>query len=141
VSSHSAVIANDIVAVEAQAHFALEANRRLRVARLGVVGSSNGAVQTVWDAVVPGVVPVERVLPAAIDAVLFARLETGRELSALSDPQIAAAYLDHRFPVSSSEREDPALSMRRRARGDAGVGSSHQPKKGGRSHGSGATDH
>ncbi len=99
VSSVSTVRVSDVVAKEALAHFALEANRRLRIARLTVPDTDDEAMQLVWDAVAPAELPVSAILPRLIEAVAFARAETSLALVALADECIANVYLDHRFPV------------------------------------------
>jgi hypothetical protein len=98
-SSVSTVEVNSVIARDALVHFALESNRRLRLARITVSSAAGEATQLVWDAVAPTALPVAAVLPRLIDAVGFARSETNLALVALSDESIAAAYLDHRFPV------------------------------------------
>ncbi len=74
--------------------FALEANRRLRFARLGVGASQKRAVQVVWDAIAPADLPIDRVLPNLVDAVIEAHARTSRPLVALSHPTVARAYLE-----------------------------------------------
>ncbi len=101
VSSESTVRVNDVVAKEALAHFALEANRRLRIARLTVADADDEAMTLVWDAIAPAVLPVSAVLPRLVEAVAFARAETSLVLVALADERIANVYLDHRFPMQS----------------------------------------
>jgi hypothetical protein len=98
-SSVSTVEVNSIIARDALDHFALESNRRLRIARITVSSAEGEATQLVWDAVAPAALPVAAVLPRLIDSVGFARSETNLALVALSDESIAAAYLDHRFPM------------------------------------------
>jgi hypothetical protein len=98
-SSVSTVRVDDAIAREALAHFALEANRRLRIARLTVFSAEDDATQLVWDAVAPAELPTLAVLPRLIEAVGFARAETSLAIVALADEQIAGAYLDHRFPM------------------------------------------
>jgi hypothetical protein len=116
VSSVSTVRAEDVVAKEALAHFALEANRRLRIARLTVSGADDEAMQLVWDAVAPAELPASSALPRLLEAVAFSRSETNLALVALADERIATSYLDHRFPVRHKSR-----SKRRAASTPAGA--------------------
>jgi len=99
VSSESTVQVSDIVAKEALTHFALDTNRRLRIARLTVSDADGEAMRLVWDAIAPAELGVSVALPRLIEAVAFARAETSLALVALADECIATLYLDHRFPV------------------------------------------
>lgn len=99
VSSESTVQVSDVVAMEALAHFALDTNRRLRIARLTVSDADGEAIRLVWDAIAPAELGVSVALPRLIEAVAFARADTSLALVALADECIAALYLDHRFPV------------------------------------------
>ena len=98
-SISSAVGAEGDISRDAQIFFALEANHRLRLARVSVVDEGGDAVRVIWDAVAPSAVPIARAVSMLTEAVVFARGETGRALTALCDPCIAEAYLDHRFPI------------------------------------------
>jgi hypothetical protein len=74
-------------------HFALESNRRLRLARLTVAEAEGERARAVWDAVLPAVLPPESTLIDAVEAVVDARVATGRALGALGDPRVAQSYL------------------------------------------------
>jgi hypothetical protein len=75
-------------------HFALESNRRLRLARLGVTAGGGERARAVWEVVLPAPLPPERTLRDALEAVVGARVATARALGALGDPQVADAYLE-----------------------------------------------
>lgn len=74
-------------------HFALESNRRLRLARLGVAGTQGERARAVWEAVLPAALPPERTLQGALEAVVGARVATARALAALGHPRVAGSYL------------------------------------------------
>jgi hypothetical protein len=74
-------------------HFALESNRRLRLARLCVTATGAERARAVWEVVLPAPLPLERTLRGALDALVGARVSTARALGALGDPQVAGAYL------------------------------------------------
>jgi len=84
-------------ALEALAHFALETNRRLRLARLCVARAGDAVASVVWDAVLPGSLDLHAALPAAIEAVAAARALTERSLRALADERLASPYLTRRM--------------------------------------------
>ena len=92
-STSTTVRASAIEAKHALLHFALESNRRLRLARLSVATSEGGRARAVWDAVLPAALPPERTLIGALEAVVGARVATGRALGALGDPRVARSYL------------------------------------------------
>jgi len=73
--------------------FALESNRRLRLARLAVEGVEGERARAVWDAVLPGALPPELTLLDALEAVVGARAATARALAALCEPRVAETYL------------------------------------------------
>ena len=56
------------------------------------------AVRWICDAVVPTGAPT-RAAVAAIEAVAFARLATGRSATALTDPRVAASFLSLRGAI------------------------------------------
>jgi hypothetical protein len=74
----------------------LEANARVRLARIGVIPSGEGSARVTWDAVASPGVALEQALPAAVEAVVGAHAATRRELRALSHGAVARAYLDAR---------------------------------------------
>ena len=92
-STSTTVRAHAIEAKRALLHFALESNRRLRLARLAVATSEGERARVVWDAVLPAALPPERTLIGAVEAVVGARAATGRALGALGDPRVARSYL------------------------------------------------
>ena len=83
----------------ALALFALDANRRLRLARLSLSAATHGGTtdrviaRVVWDAVLPAEVVGEDAVRAALEAVAAAHAETRRALRALSSRTLAEAYL------------------------------------------------
>lgn len=74
----------------AMALFALETNRRLRLARLSARPDADGALAVVWDAVCP---TATSGLPATLHAVAAARAATRHALAALAHPVVAETYL------------------------------------------------
>jgi len=77
----------------AQTRYALEANSRLRVARVSVGSGGGSAAWVVWDAVLPPELPREAALREGVGAVATARASTEAALRALATPAIADAYL------------------------------------------------
>ncbi len=94
----SAVPATGLETRAALVHFALEANARLRLARIGVAADDDGTARLTWDAVASPGVALERALPAAVEAVAGAHAATRRALRALSHAAVARIYLDARAP-------------------------------------------
>jgi hypothetical protein len=92
-STSAAVRVGAPQAKRALPHFALESNRRLRLARLGVTATGGERARAVWEVVLPAPLPLERTLRGALEAVVGARVATARALGALGDPQVAGAYL------------------------------------------------
>lgn len=92
-STSTTVRARTVETKRALLHFALESNRRLRLARLAVAETEGERARAVWDAVLPAVLPPERTLIDAVEAVVDARVATGRALGALGDPRVAHSYL------------------------------------------------
>jgi hypothetical protein len=106
VIARSSVAAPDATVARALSRFALETNRRLRLARIGVSGPERDACAVSWDSVTPPGVDLAGVVPAAVEAVVRAHAATRRSMRALGHPQIAQSYLEAR---------DPAPKRRRRA--------------------------
>jgi hypothetical protein len=77
----------------AQTRYALEANSRLRVARVSVGSGGGAAAWVAWDAVLPPELPLEAALREGVGAVATARASTEAALRALATPAIAEAYL------------------------------------------------
>jgi hypothetical protein len=75
---------------------ALEANRRLRFARISVSEADGRAMRIVWDAVLPGELADTAAMERAIEALIGARAETLRPLRALGRASIASKYTDLR---------------------------------------------
>ncbi len=73
--------------------FALEANRRLRLARLTVTRTARGLLHVARDVILPPGVELAEWLARAADALVRARDETERAMRALTTPAVAAAYL------------------------------------------------
>jgi hypothetical protein len=92
-STSAAVRVGAPEAKRALPHFALESNRRLRLARLGVTATGGERARAVWEVVLPAPLPLERTLRGALEAVVGARVATARALGALGEPQVAGAYL------------------------------------------------
>ena len=92
-STSAAVRVGAPEAKRALPHFALESNRRLRLARLGVTATGAERARAVWEVVLPAPLPLERTLRGALEAVVGARVATARALGALGEPQVAGAYL------------------------------------------------
>jgi hypothetical protein len=97
----SALPAGSPATREALVCFALEANARLRLARIGVA-TDDDVARLAWDAVASPGVPLERALPAAVEAVVCAHAVTRRALRALSHPDVARTYLDARASRDSA---------------------------------------
>jgi hypothetical protein len=103
----SAVPAPEPCVARGLAYFALETNRRLRLARIGV-SDANGEICTItWDSVTPPGVDLAGVVPAAVEAVVRAHAATRRSMRALGHVQIAQTYLDARDPASKRRRPAP----------------------------------
>jgi hypothetical protein len=92
-SIRSAVPAEDLPVRAALLRLALEANRRLRLARVGV-SFAGGTAALVWDAIASPGLAVDRSLPISVQAVVGAHALTRRLFRALSDPVVALGYLD-----------------------------------------------
>jgi hypothetical protein len=106
-------------ALDALAHFALEANRRLRLARLSVAPRSGGAAQVVWDAILPAKLPADPALGELAAAVAGARALTARPLAALADPRVAETYLGARASRARPDRAGHNPRSRPRPRSPA----------------------
>ena len=76
--------------------FALETNRRLRLARIGLATPNGESTAVTWDAVTPSGMELSSVLPATVEAVVRAHAATRRSLRALCHLAIARHYLDAR---------------------------------------------
>lgn len=92
----------------AQTRYALEANGRLRVARVSVGTGGGSAAWVVWDVVLPPELPREAALREGVGAVAAARASTEAALRALATPAIADAYLSLRTNVR------PGVTRRRK---------------------------
>jgi hypothetical protein len=79
--------------LHAAAIFALEANYRLRLARVGTTLLTSDRLRVVWDVVVNGGPCLSRRFPDALEALVVAREETLRALRMLCSHDVAAAYL------------------------------------------------
>ena len=86
-------------------HFALDTNRRLRLARIGLArrdgdpgssGNSGTMLAVTWDSVTPPGVELSNVLPATVEAVVRAHAASRRSLLALCHGAVARLYLDAR---------------------------------------------
>ena len=73
---------------------ALDANRRLRFARITVASAGAAVARIEWDAVLPAELPPAQALPVLVEAVACARAATEPALSALADAGLARAWLD-----------------------------------------------
>jgi hypothetical protein len=100
-------------ALEALAHFALEVNRRLRLARVSVA-ADGGAARLVWDAVLPAELPADGALGLLAQALVGARAATLRAFAALNDPRVAESYL--RARASRARRASAGANPRSRPR-------------------------
>jgi hypothetical protein len=107
VTARSALATPDPAAGDALAHFALDSNRRLRLARIGLAGTNGDATAVTWDVVTPPGMDLASVLPAAVEAVVRAHAATRRSLRALCHGQIARLYLHARGPTSRWLRDTP----------------------------------
>lgn len=92
-SARGAVGVGDGRSLPALVAFALEVNRRLRVARLSVGAGGGSAAWLVWDAVLPAGLPAGRALEEGVGAVATARALSEGALRALADPTVAEAFL------------------------------------------------
>jgi hypothetical protein len=107
VIARSALPTPDPAVGRALVHFALETNRRLRLARIGVSTIEGETCAVTWDAVTPAGVDLAGVVPATVEAVVRAHAATRRSMRALAHVQIAAAYLDARDPAPRRRRSAP----------------------------------
>lgn len=96
VTVRGALATPEPAAWDALVHFALECNRRLRLARIGVAPVDEATATVTWDVVTPAGVDLADVLPVAVEAVAFAHAATRRSLRALCHASIAHRYLDAR---------------------------------------------
>lgn len=87
--------------------FALETNRRLRLARIGLAAPNGESTAVTWDAVTPSGIELSSVLPATVEAVVRAHAATRRSLRALCHVAIARLYLDAREAAPRRRRPDP----------------------------------
>jgi hypothetical protein len=101
VSTSSAVKVQTSRTARALRIFALEASRRVRLARLSVTAVRQGSAAICWDSVLPVAARLDLTLTEALAAVVSARAETARSLRALSQPRIAEAYLSLRAPADA----------------------------------------
>lgn len=87
-------------ACSAMAYFALEANARLRFARVSVApaGGADDVVNVGWDAMLFAGRFADRWLAEAVAAVSVAHAETARAMRALATDAVASAYLQARDP-------------------------------------------
>jgi hypothetical protein len=92
VIARSALSTPEPCARDALEHFALETNRRLRLARIGVDAAGDTTAVS-WDRVTPFGVDLAVVLPAAVEAVVRAHAPTRRSLRALCHAEVARTYL------------------------------------------------
>ncbi|MFQ5667695.1 MAG: hypothetical protein ACE5I7_14880 [Candidatus Binatia bacterium] len=92
-------------AARALALFALEANSRLRLARLSVTPPVEGMMRAVWDCVLPGELELDHWVESAAEALMVARAETDRPLRALGTTPVADAYLRARASCESDDLE------------------------------------
>ena len=99
VIARSALATPDPGVHPALARFALETNRRLRLARIGVSTADDETSSVSWDAVAPPGVDLAGWLPALVEAVVRAHAATRRSLRALCHDAIARTYLDARKPA------------------------------------------
>lgn len=83
-------------ALEARMRFALEANRRLRLARIGLSASSAEATAVEWESITPAPMVSGEALSAAVEAVVRAHAATRRALRALGHEPVARSFLDAR---------------------------------------------
>jgi hypothetical protein len=79
--------------LQAAALFALEANHRLRLARVSTTSLSSDRLRVVWDVVLNGGPCLMRRFPDALEALVVAREETSRALRMLRSHDVAGAYL------------------------------------------------
>ena len=96
VMARSALPTPDPIASDALVHFALDANRRLRLARIGLSAADGGATVVTWDVVTPSGVVAGCGVPTAVEAVVRAHAATRRSLRALGHGPVARLYLDSR---------------------------------------------
>ncbi len=87
--------------------FALETNRRLRLARIGLAAPNGESTAVTWDAVTPSGIELSSVLPATVEAVVRAHASTRRSLRALCHVAIARLYLDAREAAPRRRRHVP----------------------------------
>jgi hypothetical protein len=104
VIARSALATHDAAVRRALERFALEANRRLRLARIGLAARDGETTAVTWDVVTPPEVDLTDALPTAVEAVVRAHAATRRGLRVLCHEEIARRYLDAREPKSSRQR-------------------------------------
>jgi hypothetical protein len=92
------------------AHFALEVNPRLRLARVAVEDAEDAGVRIVWDALLPSTAPLEQGIPPVAEAVVHAQVLTRRAFAALKDERVASAYLRLRG-ADAAEQSDAGRSQ------------------------------
>lgn len=92
VVARSVLPAQQAESSRALVQFALDANRRLRLARLSVDCEAGRPTAVCWDAVVPADA-LGRDLPAAVEAVTAAYAATQLALRALCQETVAVSYL------------------------------------------------
>jgi hypothetical protein len=107
VIARSALATPDPATGDALVRFALEANRRLHLARIGLAGTDGDTTAVTWDIVTPPGVDLASVLSAAVESVVRAHAATRRSLRALSHVHIARLYLDARDPAPRRRRSIP----------------------------------
>jgi hypothetical protein len=107
VIARSALATSEPATGRAVARFALESNRRLRLARIGLAGTDGDVTVVTWDVVTPPEMDLASVLPAAVEAVVRAHAATRRSLRALCQVKIACLYLDVRDPAPRRRRSAP----------------------------------
>jgi hypothetical protein len=101
----AAIRVADAQGARALALFALEANARLRLARLSVTAAVDGIVRAMWDIVLTAEVPLAHWLESAVEALTVAKAETDRALRALGGTSVAKAYLNARDPRAATQWE------------------------------------
>ena len=96
VIARSALATSELATRPALLRFALDANRRLRLARIGLTDLDDETTAVTWDAVTPAGLDLSRALPVAVEAVVRGHAATRRSLRALCHAPVARAYLDSR---------------------------------------------
>ena len=116
VSTSTSVRACSPEARRALAIFAMESNRRLRLARIGVAEANEGA-NIVWDAVLPAALPAAAAIAPVVEAVVYAQMLTRRSVSVLADPRVANVYLRQRpLPEHGGQPQHTARARGRKSR-------------------------